>query len=200
MDIKWVYPEELKGKRLADLKHTDLNCKLELLEKIAIEEVMCSSLVSVILIIVIIILLKFRPEIRILTYTRLNIILPCQHIETYGNKKFDIFVSYSNKDQEWVTSVFENAPTNSSLSHFRFCLHYKDFMPGKTIIDNVINCVEARRNMVIVLCLIEAFSQQSLLYKRISFHETFQRSIYERKRHLLVIMIENMPMNYLATD
>ena len=99
MDIKWVYPEELKGKRLADLKHTDLNCNLELLEKIAIEEVMCSSLVSVILIIVIIILLKFRREIRILTHTRLNIILPCQHIETYGNKKFDAFVSYSNNDQ-----------------------------------------------------------------------------------------------------
>ena len=93
MDIKWVYQEELKGKRLADLKHTDLNCKLELLEKIAIEEVMCSSLVSVILIIVIIILLKFRREIRILTYTRFNIIYRANIL-----KRMETFVSYSNKD------------------------------------------------------------------------------------------------------
>ena len=39
MDIKCVYLEELKGKRLADLKHTDLNCKLELLEKIAVKAI-----------------------------------------------------------------------------------------------------------------------------------------------------------------
>ena len=158
MDLECVYPEEIEGKRLADLKTKDLICKLDLLEKIAVEAVVFLSLLSVILIIVIIILLKFRREIRILTYTRFNIILPCQPIETYENKKFDAFVSYSKNDQEWVTRVFENVPTNSPLSHFRFCLHHKDFMPGKPIFDNVIDCVEASRQ----------FSKQSLLYVRIS--------------------------------
>ena len=117
MDLECVYPKEIEGKRLADLKTENLNCKQELLEKIAVKAIVFLSLLSVILIIVIIILLKFRREIRILTYTRFYIILPCQPIETYENKKFDAFVSYSKNDQEWVTRVFEKAPTNSPLSH-----------------------------------------------------------------------------------
>ena len=99
MDLECVYPEEIEGKRLVELKTEDRNCKQELLEKIAVKAIVFLSLLSVILIIVIIILLKFRREIRILTYTRFNIILPCQPIETYENKKFDAFVSYSNNDQ-----------------------------------------------------------------------------------------------------
>lgn len=195
-DMECKYPKEIQGKRLADLTTKDLNCKLELLEKIAVEAVVFLSLLSVVLIIVIIVLLKFRREIRILTYTRFNIILPCQPIETYENKKFDAFVSYSNHDQDWVTSVFEHAAPNSPLSNFKFCLHHKDFMPGKTIFDNVIDCVEASRHTVIVLSK-HFLNSHYCMYE---FHEAFQQSIYERKRHLLVIMMEDIPMNDLPND
>ncbi|XP_062571803.1 toll-like receptor 6 [Saccostrea cucullata] len=196
MDLECMYPDDIYGKRLSDLNTEDLNCKHELVERIAVEAVVFLSLLSVALIIVIIILLKFRREIRILTYTRFNIILPCQPIETFENKKFDAFVSYCNHDQEWVTSVFENTASNNPLKNFKFCLHHKDFMPGKTIFDNVIDCVEASRHTVIVLSK-HFLNSHYCMYE---FHEAFQQSIYERKRHLLVIMMEDIPTSDLPND
>ncbi|XP_056009409.1 toll-like receptor 6 [Ostrea edulis] len=195
-DLECMYPKSIRGKRLADLKVEDLNCKLERLEKIAVEAVVFLNLLSVVVIIVIIILLKFRREIRILTYTRFNIVLPCQPIETFENKKFDAFVSYSNHDQDWVTSVFEDTASNNPLGNFKFCLHHKDFMPGKTIFDNVIDCVEASRHTVIVLSK-HFLNSHYCMYE---FHEAFQQSIYERKRHLLFIMMEDIPTNDLPND
>ena len=69
-------------------------------------------------------------------------------------------------------------------------------MPGKTIFDNVIDCVEASRHTVIVLSK-HFLNSHYCMYE---FHEAFQQSIYERKRHLVVIMMEDIPMNDLPND
>lgn len=47
--------------------------------------------------------------------------------------------------------MFEYVVFNSFLSNFKFCLYYKDFMLGKIIFDNVIDCVEVSCYIVIVL-------------------------------------------------
>lgn len=47
--------------------------------------------------------------------------------------------------------MFEYVVFNSLLSNFKFCLYYKDFMLGKIIFDNVIDCVEVSCYIVIVL-------------------------------------------------
>ena len=153
---------------------------------------------AVFLIAVIIVLAKFRREIRILTYTRFNIILPCQHEEMFENKRYDAFVSYSSADQDWVSKVFEHIETseNELMRHFKFCLHHRDFIPGKTIFDNVIDSVETSRHTVIVLSR-NFLNSHYCMYE---FHEAFQQSIIERKKHLIVILLEDIPMAELPND
>lgn len=69
-------------------------------------------------------------------------------------------------------------------------------MLGKIIFDNVIDCVEV--SCYIVIVLLKYFLNS--YYCMYEFYEVFQQSIYERKRYLLVIMMEDILMNDLFND
>ncbi|MEQ2192282.1 hypothetical protein XENOCAPTIV_009513 [Xenoophorus captivus] len=64
--------------------------------------------------------------------------------------EFHAFVSYSQHDADWVKNflLFNlEGPTGG----LRICHHEKDFVPGKTIMENIITCVEKSRRSVFVL-------------------------------------------------
>ncbi|XP_061188089.1 toll-like receptor 6 [Saccostrea echinata] len=189
-NLKCAYPESVRGWRLADLTLRDINCKFELMPV-----TVALSVLSFFLIIFIIVILKYRREIRILVYTRFNVVLPCQPGEIYEDKAFDAFVSYSNDDQEWVCNIFDENKHNR-LVHLKFCMHHKDFVPGKTIFENIVKCIEESRHTVIVL-------SQNFLNSHFclwEFQEAFQQSIVERKRHLIIILLEDIPDKDLPND
>ncbi|KAK3085696.1 hypothetical protein FSP39_007385 [Pinctada imbricata] len=191
-------PVKLEGKTLISITENDLLCEVDVEYVVDYASIISLSVFALFLIIIIIILAKFRREIRILTYTRFHIILPCQSELLYENKRYDAFVSYSSADQEWVSKTFEDMEEskNESMSKFRFCLHHRDFIPGKTIFDNVIDSVETSRHTVIVLSR-NFLNSHYCMYE---FHEAFQQSIIERKKHLIVILLEDIPTNELPKD
>ena len=44
-----------------------------------------------------------------------------------GDLKYDVFVSYSSEDQDWVmNSLFQTMTENS----YEVCIDFKDFTPG----------------------------------------------------------------------
>lgn len=188
-------PEGLKGRQLIDIDNSDLSCPEY---STSVAPIIILSVTIFILLVVIIVLTKFRKEIFILTYTRFHIILPCQPDDVSENKKYDAFVSYSSNDEEWVSKTFKDLECFSSDSYhqFKFCLHHRDFIPGKTIFDNVIDSVESSRHTVIILS--RHFLQSH--YCMYEFHEAFQQSIIERKRHMVVVLMENIPEEELPTD
>lgn len=63
---------------------------------------------------------------------------------------YDAFVSYSERDSYWVETVMVQ-----ELEHLdpplKLCLHKRDFIPGKWIIDNIIDCIEKSRKTIFVL-------------------------------------------------
>ncbi|XP_027960125.1 toll-like receptor 2 [Eumetopias jubatus] len=63
---------------------------------------------------------------------------------------YDAFVSYSERDAYWVENVMVQ-----ELEHFdppfRLCLHKRDFIPGKWIIDNIIDSIEKSHKTIFVL-------------------------------------------------
>ncbi|XP_048778346.2 toll-like receptor 4 [Ostrea edulis] len=187
--MQCYFPEQLNGMLLKDLKESLLLCRdvFSLTETIVEEAVVFLSVFSFLLLVVIFILVKFRREIRILTYTRFHILLPCQSEEAFEEKKFDAFVSYSNEDHLWVTSVFENNCIDG-LRNFKFCLHHRDFIAGKTITENIIDSIESSRHTIVIVS--KNFLDSS--YCLYEFEEALRQSISERKRHLLVIMLEDV--------
>ncbi|XP_035016681.2 toll-like receptor 1 [Hippoglossus stenolepis] len=64
--------------------------------------------------------------------------------------EFHAFVSYSQHDTDWVhDSLLPNL--EGPAGGLRICLHEKHFVPGKTVVENIIGCVEKSRRSLFVL-------------------------------------------------
>lgn len=64
--------------------------------------------------------------------------------------EFHAFVSYSQHDADWVhNSLLPNL--EGPAGGLRICHHEKHFVPGKTIIENIMSCVEKSRRAMFVL-------------------------------------------------
>jgi len=62
--------------------------------------------------------------------------------------KYDVFISYSHKDEEWVVNTLLPALENAGLS---VCIDYRDFDAGKPSIVNMEDAVDESRHTVLVL-------------------------------------------------
>ncbi|KAM9324977.1 uncharacterized protein PAF06_001091 [Gastrophryne carolinensis] len=92
-------------------------------------------------------------------------------------QKYHVFISYSSGDSIWVFGLVHKL--ESSIPGLKICFHERDFVPGKTIIDNMIECIQSSQKTVMVLspdfvrsrwCLFEtnlSIFQDCMLHKSI---------------------------------
>jgi len=59
---------------------------------------------------------------------------------------YHAFISYSHSDADWVRDQLLPCLENDS-NPYRLCIHERDFMPGKWIIDNIIDNIEISRKV-----------------------------------------------------
>lgn len=64
--------------------------------------------------------------------------------------RYDAFVSYSQHDAEWVEEILV-PELESSDPPLALCLHMRDFLPGRWIIDNIIESIESSYRTLFVL-------------------------------------------------
>ncbi|XP_064200518.1 toll-like receptor 2 type-2 [Anguilla rostrata] len=67
-----------------------------------------------------------------------------------NNICYDAFVSYSERDSEWVEEFLVPELEGAHLP-FRLCLHKHNFLPGQWIVDNIINAMEKSHTTLFVL-------------------------------------------------
>ncbi|XP_056142988.1 toll-like receptor 18 [Lampris incognitus] len=63
---------------------------------------------------------------------------------------YHAFISYSHSDADWVRDQLLPCMENNR-NPYRLCIHERDFMPGKWIIDNIIENIESSRKVIFVL-------------------------------------------------
>nr|UCK81502.1 Toll-like receptor 3 [Arenicola marina] len=63
--------------------------------------------------------------------------------------KYDAFVIFSSDDQDWVQKVL--LPTMEQEYDLRLCVHYRDFLPGSPIAENITESLEQSRKTILVL-------------------------------------------------
>ncbi|XP_030048092.1 toll-like receptor 2 [Microcaecilia unicolor] len=63
---------------------------------------------------------------------------------------YDAFVSYSERDSEWVENLMTQELEHATPP-IKLCLHKRDFVPGKWIVDNIIDSIEKSRKTLFVL-------------------------------------------------
>ncbi|XP_022267535.1 uncharacterized protein [Canis lupus baileyi] len=78
-------------------------------------------------------------------------------------EKFHVFVSYSSRDAAWTHTLIGRL--EADLPGLRVCLHERDFVPGRNILENMAECIQQSQKVLLLLsqdfvqsrwCLLEA--------------------------------------------
>lgn len=109
--------------------------------------------------------------------------------------EFDAFVSYCEKDLEWIISYLVPALENSNPG-IRLCLPDRHFQPGYSVLDNITWAIDQSRSTVIVLSN-EYLKCDWCLYNIQMAHNM----LFEKTRSgLIVILLEEIQKDKLTKD
>ncbi|XP_056402660.1 toll-like receptor 2 [Hyla sarda] len=144
-DYYCYHPHQLLNTRIEFFSPGKLECDIRLVVAISV------SVTAVVVIVCM--LLCYRFDIP--WYIRAM----CQIIQSKYRSRNDqeareyayhAFISYSYSDADWVRGMLL-PHLESSNPPYRICIHERDFLPGKWIIDNIIENIENSRKIIFVL-------------------------------------------------
>ncbi|XP_027246533.1 toll-like receptor 6 isoform X1 [Cricetulus griseus] len=112
--------------------------------------------------------------------------------ELQRNLQFHAFVSYSEHDSAWVKN--ELLP-NLEKDDIRVCLHERHFIPGKSIVENIIHFIEKSYKSIFVLS--PHFIQSEWCHYELYFahHNLFHKG----SDNLILILLEPIPQNNIPS-
>ncbi|XP_036057018.1 toll-like receptor 1 [Onychomys torridus] len=107
--------------------------------------------------------------------------------------QFHAFVSYSGHDSAWVKN--ELLP-NLEKDGIRVCLHERNFVPGKSIVENIIHFIEKSYKSIFVLS--PHFIQSEWCHYELCFahHNLF----HEGSDNLILILLEPIPQYSIPSN
>ncbi|XP_035269130.1 toll-like receptor 13 [Anguilla anguilla] len=108
--------------------------------------------------------------------------------EEEEERMFDAFVSYSSKDEAWVTEEMVRKLEREGETRLRLCLHNRDFEVGKGIVDNIADSVYGSRCTVCVLSRRYLRSDWCTLEMRVATH----RLLADNTHRLILIFLEHI--------
>ncbi|PVD20663.1 hypothetical protein C0Q70_18821 [Pomacea canaliculata] len=197
-DLTCFTPEALKGRRLGSLSLDDLPCHVlpyDLRPALA-----ALAVVVLVLLVFLLLAVRYRREVRILVFTRAHVLLPCGlplanvDVGLAGRKTYDAFVAYAHEDSEWVLKELCHRLENSSTPSrpaCKLCIHQRDFVVGKTIIDNIIDSIASSRHTIVVVS--PSFVKSAWAMEELQ--QAFRQSLEERRRHLVIVMLKDVQMS-----
>ncbi|XP_003221759.1 toll-like receptor 2 [Anolis carolinensis] len=101
---------------------------------------------------------------------------------------YDAFVSYSEQDSEWVENIMVRELEQADPP-FKLCLHKRDFLPGKWIVDNIIDSIERSSKTLFVLS--QHFVQSEWCKYELDFSHF--RLFDENNDSAILILLEPIP-------
>nr|XP_009669294.1 PREDICTED: toll-like receptor 13 [Struthio camelus australis] len=101
--------------------------------------------------------------------------------------QYDSFISYNSADEGWVLQELV-AKLGARVS-FRLCLHHRDFRPGKSIIDNIVDSIYNSRKTICVISRSYLQSEWCSLEIQLASYRLFD----ELKDVLILVFLEAIP-------
>ncbi|NXH62767.1 TLR21 protein, partial [Rhabdornis inornatus] len=105
---------------------------------------------------------------------------------------YDAFVSYSENDSDWVENTMVRE-LEQACPPFRLCLHKRDFVPGKWIVDNIIDSIEKSHKTLFVLS--EHFVQSEWCKYELDFSHF--RLFDENNDAAILVLLEPIQSNVI---
>ncbi|XP_004681548.1 PREDICTED: toll-like receptor 6 [Condylura cristata] len=178
------YPDSAKGTPLKDFHVSPLSCNTALLTV----TIVATVLVVAISVTVLCVYLDGPWYLRMVcqwTQTRHR----ARHVpleDLQRTLQFHAFVSYSDHDSAWVKG--ELLP-NLEKEDIRVCVHERNFVPGKSIVENIINCIEKSYKSIFVLSPNFVRSEWCHYELYFAHHNLF----HEGSNNLILILLEPIP-------
>ncbi|XP_032063186.1 toll-like receptor 13 [Aythya fuligula] len=98
---------------------------------------------------------------------------------------YDSFVSYNSADESWV---LQELVPELERDSFRLCLHHRDFQPGRSIIDNIVDAVYNSRKTVCVVSRSYLRSEWCSMEVQLASY----RLLDERRDVLVLVLLEDV--------
>lgn len=141
----------------------------------------------------------YRQKMRVWCHSRFGIRLFCNANKDVDKnereKLFDAFISYSSKDEAFVSE--ELAPLlEQGETRYKLCLHHRDFPVGGYIADTIVQAIDTSRRTIMVLS--ENFIKSE--WCRFEFKSAHQSVLRDRRRRLIVIVLGEVPQKDLDPD
>ncbi|XP_025095380.1 toll-like receptor 2 [Pomacea canaliculata] len=102
-------------------------------------------IIVLVVFIISIVFFRYRWHLRLVMYEWFHHRSSQEQLRHFTN---DVFVSYSEEDRKWVMQ--ELLPVVEGEWNLRACVHERDFIPGKHIVDNIADCVQDSRKILMV--------------------------------------------------
>ncbi|KAM6402188.1 toll-like receptor 1 isoform 1-T3 [Pluvialis apricaria] len=180
------YPEDLRGTQLKDFHLTELACNMMLL-------LVTALLLTLVLVAVVAFLCIYLD---VPWYMRMTWRWTQTKRRAWQNHpeeqemvlQFHAFISYSERDSLWVKNeLIPNLEKEEGC--IQLCQHERNFIPGKSIVENIINCIEKSYKSIFVLS--PNFVQSEWCHYELYFahHKLFS----ENSNSLILILLEPIP-------
>ncbi|NWU98861.1 TLR6 protein, partial [Upupa epops] len=177
------YPEDVRGMQLKDFHLTELACNTTLLLVTAL----LLTLVLVAVVAFLCIYLDVPWYVR-MTWQWTQTKRRAWHNQLEDREsdvQFHAFISYSERDSLWVKNeLIPNLEKGEGC--VQLCQHERNFIPGKSIVENIINCIEKSYKSIFVLS--PNFVQSEWCHYELYFahHKLFS----ENSNSLILIVLE----------
>ncbi|XP_071412744.1 toll-like receptor 6 [Pithys albifrons albifrons] len=180
------YPEGLRGTELKDFHLSELACNTTLL-------LVTALLLTLVLVAVVAFLCLYLdvPWYVRMTWQWTQTKRRAQHNQPREQEtvlQFHAFISYSERDALWVKNeLIPNLEKGEGC--VQLCQHERNFIPGKSIVENIINCIEKSYKSIFVLS--PNFVQSEWCHYELYFahHKLFS----ENSNSLILILLEPIP-------
>ncbi|XP_050734015.1 protein toll-like [Eriocheir sinensis] len=131
---------------------------------------------------------KYKQGIKVWLYAHHMCLWAITEDELDADKKYDAFISYSHKDEEFVMKVLVPG-LECGEPRYRVCLHYRDWVPGEYIQNQIMQSVEASRRTIVVLSsnFIES------VWGQLEFRAAHSQALQDRTNRIIVIVYGKIP-------
>ncbi|KAM9450325.1 uncharacterized protein Hap1MRO34_021010 [Clarias gariepinus] len=182
------YPLSLRGKSILDMNVESCNVNIDFIMFVL------SSVVVMLTLLGSFIYQLFRWQVLYAYYLFLAFLYDSKRKQMHQQHgfKYDAFISYNVQDEPWV--VEELIPNLEDEQGWRLCLHHRDFEPGRSIIDNIMDGIYSSRKTI---CLItHNYLRSTWCSKEIQMANF--RLFDEKKDVLILIFLEDIPTCQLS--